>query len=69
LEALDGGEKRLHLTQLENLLLFERDLSGEAISEMKPGDWPHLQVLALCDKNLNDNKEGARNELLHLNFP
>jgi len=56
----------LHLTKLQNLTLWACGLSREAISQIKPGNWSHLQFLTSGGNDFSDNPMGAIKELLHL---
>jgi hypothetical protein len=55
-----GATKGLfHLTGLERLNSEGCGWSGPAISQIKPGDWPHLKELKMSGNNLNDDPVGA----------
>jgi hypothetical protein len=56
----------LHLSKLESLNLANSSLTGEAVSEIKSGDWPQLTWLDLHNNNLGDDPVGAMRGLLHL---
>jgi len=44
---------------ISGLSLGERGLSAEAIGQIKPGDWLHLQILMIGYNHLNDAPMGA----------
>lgn len=56
----------LHLTRLEELRLADCQLTGEAISQIRPGHWPRLQKLNIDGNDLSDNPIEAAQALLHL---
>jgi hypothetical protein len=65
-DPVGAMEGLLRLTSLQELNVVYCNLTGEAISQIKPGDWPHLQKLFMFNNDLSDDKEGARKGLIHL---
>lgn len=67
--AVEVVKALLHLTAQTELKIVEPKLAlqfGEAISLIKPGDWPNLKVLDLTCIEDNDDSFGAMQGLLGL---
>jgi hypothetical protein len=58
----------LRLTALQQLYANDigRGLAGETLSQIKPGDWPHLEKLTLLNNKLTDGDIGAIDGLKNL---
>ena len=67
-DLMGGTKELLCLRTLSGLSLGERGLSAEAIGQIKPGDWPHLQILMIGYNHVNDAPVGAMRGLLYLNI-
>jgi hypothetical protein len=72
-QPVEGMKGLLHLTGLTWLAANHVGLTGQALSQIGPGDWPHLRQLLLqtCsneifENDFSDNPVGAVKGLLHL---
>jgi hypothetical protein len=55
----DGMTALLHVTSLREFSINSCSLKGEAISHIKPGDWPQLQNLSCNNNDFEDDPVGA----------